>query len=503
MAILEKEVLVRLAGSNIKHFEKLGYEIPRVKVNGKLTVKQRTKILVSVNDLQKNSGQKVTKVCDECGKKVINQQYGMILKLRKKGNGHDRCNDCGNQITVKKRIENVKFERTLEYWAAKNNREYLLKEFSIKNKKRPDKIFKSSTTLYLWNCFNCNGEYTMSVNQRTEGEANCPYCAGRRVLIGYNDLWTTHPEIAQMLVNIQDGYEITAGSGKKKKFKCSDCGYIFGDKTVSDIVNQGIICKRCGDGFSFPEKVLFNVLYQLGIDFQTQKKFTWSNGKKYDFYIPEKNMIIETHGAQHYYGGFERGKGRSLEEEIVNDILKEKLANENCIEEYIILDCRHSDLNYIKNSVYSSQISIYFDLKTIDWIRCYEYSCKSLVKESSALWNNGIKNTFEIGKILNVYRSTIIKYLKQGAEIGWCSYNARDEFLKSVRNNNKKAIVQLTKDTKIVKEWESIAEASNNLNIGASHISGVCLNKRITAGGFKWMYLKEYEDKFGKVLITK
>ncbi|MEM5599205.1 hypothetical protein AAHB53_28045 [Niallia circulans] len=62
---------------------------------------------------------------------------------------------------------------------------------------------------------------------------------------------------------------------------------------------------KCSDGFSIPEKFMFNLLDYLQVDFDYQKVFDWSLGKRYDFYIPMLNCIIETHGAQHYqYSGF-------------------------------------------------------------------------------------------------------------------------------------------------------------------------------------------------------
>ena len=38
----------------------------------------------------------------------------------------------------------------------------------------------------------------MSPRQRAAEGLGCPYCSGRKVLAGYNDLATTHPDIAAM-----------------------------------------------------------------------------------------------------------------------------------------------------------------------------------------------------------------------------------------------------------------------------------------------------------------
>lgn len=55
-----------------------------------------------------------------------------------------------------------------------------------------------SQKYYNYTCKKCTykGEYTESDLKRG---SRCPVCAGKKVLIGYNDLWTTHPEIAKSL----------------------------------------------------------------------------------------------------------------------------------------------------------------------------------------------------------------------------------------------------------------------------------------------------------------
>lgn len=63
-----------------------------------------------------------------------------------------------------------------------------------------------------------------------------------------------------------------------------------------------------------------------------------------------------------------------------------------------------------------------------------------------------------------------------------------DKTKKKISDKHKKPIVQMDINNNIIKVWESGKEASKALNIIASHISSVCRNKRITAGGYKWQY---------------
>ena len=40
----------------------------------------------------------------------------------------------------------------------------------------------------------------------------CSYCSGRKVWIGFNDLWTTNPDIAKLLTDPNEGYLYSKGS---------------------------------------------------------------------------------------------------------------------------------------------------------------------------------------------------------------------------------------------------------------------------------------------------
>ena len=75
-----------------------------------------------------------------------------------------------------------------------------------------------------------------------------------------------------------------------------------------------------------PEKVFYNMMKELCVDFESQKVI---ENKIYDFYIPSKNMIIEIHGDYWHanpliYEGKELNKIQNRN--IKNDNYKELLA---------------------------------------------------------------------------------------------------------------------------------------------------------------------------------
>ena len=75
------------------------------------------------------------------------------------------------------------------------------------------------------------------------------------------------------------------------------------------------------------------------------------------------------------------------------------------------------------------------------------------------------------------------------------------EIMKNVYNlegtieASKRAVVQLTLQGEYIATFNSIKEASISTGASSSHIGCVCVGRRKQCGGFKWMYLKDYNDK--------
>ena len=60
---------------------------------------------------------------------------------------------------------------------------------------KPEMIMPNSNKKVWWKC-NSGHEWQAIVSSRVTGGNGCPYCSGQKVLVGYNDLETTNPEIA-------------------------------------------------------------------------------------------------------------------------------------------------------------------------------------------------------------------------------------------------------------------------------------------------------------------
>ena len=88
--------------------------------------------------------------------------------------------------------------------------------------------------------------WTAAVYNRTNaksGGTGCPYCDGKKVLAGFNDVATTHPDVAALFVDQSMTTQVAAQSSKKFEFRCKQ-GHIW-TAPLSRLTNQGSRCPYC------------------------------------------------------------------------------------------------------------------------------------------------------------------------------------------------------------------------------------------------------------------
>jgi len=107
----------------------------------------------------------------------------------------------------------------------------------------PNTVIAGGDQKRTWVCPK-NHKYIMRVGWRTHRNGNCPYCLGKKVLVGFNDLATTHPLLASQASG-WDPSSLSAGSGFKKMWKC-EFGHIF-SASVSSRVNSESGCSYCSN----------------------------------------------------------------------------------------------------------------------------------------------------------------------------------------------------------------------------------------------------------------
>lgn len=302
-----------------------------------------------------------------------------------------------------------------------------------------------------------------------------------KVVKGKTDLWTTSPNIAKLLKNPDDGYNLSLQSHKKTDFICPKCNNIIRNKIVRVVTNYGLKCPICTDGLSYGEKIVYSLLSYLDIDFKHDSSMIWSKNCRYDFIIKKEFIIIEVHGSQHYEeSGFSVYGGRTLKQEKDNDKFKRNLAIKNGFIHYYEIDARKSDFDYIKESIYKSGLLNVLSNNTIDWNNIYNKSLNSLALDIYNIWNNGCKDIYKISEILSLHITTVRDYLKIGSKYGLCDYKS------------KKSKRVICVDTgKIYNSLNDVILDGFNI----SQVSECCNNKAKTAGGYNWCFYDNYNPE--------
>lgn len=370
------------------------------------------------------------------------------------------------------------------------NDEFLKKLIDKNIKYVPLEEYKGYGVKIKWMCFKNTKHIFEATPLNIIDGRGCPYCSHHRVFVGETDMWSTNPKMASMLKNIEDGYKYTENSTQKLYWKCPDCGNIL-FKSPNTVFRQGLSCHVCGDGISYSEKYMISILNQLNIEYLHDVATNWSNGRRYDFYIDSLNLIIETHGLQHYedsFNNFKQSKknNRSLLEEIENDKYKKQMAINNGIKNYIQLDCRVSNSEYIKKSILDSYLSEIFDLSYIDWHKCEADSVKSLVFEVAQCWNNGVYDIQKLSEIFGLYKGTVRDYLRRADDIGLCVYDKKLVKQEGVKKSSlaKWKTVRCIETGKVYSPIKSVELDG----FSSKHISSACKGMRETVGGYHWEY---------------
>lgn len=314
--------------------------------------------------------------------------------------------------------------RNLRLNQAKSHDEYVLELAEKRNNVIVVGTYVNNRTRILHKCKICGYEW-MATPNTILSHSLCPVCAHK--VIGsvpeyQNSIWANVNLRYALLKYINEDImkKYMPSSHHHIKIKCPSCS------TVKDISIEKL-CKGkfkciCDDGVSFPNKFVFAVISQIHKDIVTEFSPSWANSKKYDIYLEKFNIIIENHGMQHYEDV--QCWKTILTDQQTNDALKETLALNNGISHYIVLDCRYSTYEWIKNSIITSRLPqlLNFTEMDINWNHVYEYANKNLIKEIANLYQEGM-SAKEFAKILNMKHTTVNKYLNIAHTLGWCNYD--------------------------------------------------------------------------------
>lgn len=192
----------------------------------------------------------------------------------------------------------------------------------------PDSVSPKSKKKYWW-IGPCGHEWQTEVYVRTTNHG-CPYCAGKKVLPGFNDLSSVNPRIADEWHPTKNGDlkpTMVAPSSNKKVWWLGKCGHEW--QSTIDRRKRGDGCPICAKEMqtSFPEQALYFYIKKYFSDAINSDRSTI--GAELDIYIPSKRTAIEYDGLKwHKNSSFEKEKNILCQ---ANDIKLIRIREEGLI----------------------------------------------------------------------------------------------------------------------------------------------------------------------------
>jgi len=341
-------------------------------------------------------------------------------------------------------------------------------------------ITKGSGKKIWWFCPVCLSEYQQVVYSKTAG-CGCPICSGK-IVNQHNSIENTAPEIVDYMLDKNNAKIFTKYSDKKIDWKCPYCDTIIKNKQIKRITQFGLKCPQCSDGTSYPERIMANILAFLKLEYIHDTSLCFSENKRYDFFLPEYNAIVEMHGLQHYSeNGFETAGGDNLKTVKQNDDKKKYIAIKNNIAHYVVIDSRESKIEWIRNEIEKNDFFSQFDINSLDWEYIDFKSKNSKKVECLNMYLSGLYDFKNLANYFKVDYGTILTWIKSWSSIGKCIY---------IKNDQKRKIIQLDKKLNVIKEWDSISEARKIYK----NVMKVLNKERSNSKGYIFIYEDEYEN---------
>lgn len=162
-------------------------------------------------DYSAGSKVKVHWLCEKTG-----HSYFKSIQDVTKGSGCSVCS--GFQVCIGFNDLESKFPNIAKDWHP-----------TLNGEKKPTDFTYGSKFDAFW-LGECGHTFQATINRRVALGNGCPYCSGQKILIGFNDLPTTHPEIVLQWDYEANGEkkpeEYTAGTSKKV-YWVGKCGHSF------------------------------------------------------------------------------------------------------------------------------------------------------------------------------------------------------------------------------------------------------------------------------------
>ena len=318
---------------------------PHITPNGSL--QRIIKVCCSCGNIYETrltSAQK-SRMCKACLDKkrrqdITGQRFGKLIVtsmaddyISPSGHRLSRCNclcDCGNTCVVN--MSALITGATTSCGCTRNSRgllkdnQHLVDQYDFEKNKdldlEFDKLTAASNVKVWWKCNKCGNSWLATISSQNDKHKKhgCPYCSGRFVIKGKNDLLSQHPDVVaewDYNKNAIGPDEVFSNSTKKVWWKCKE-----GHEWRATIANRvrGSGCPRCNieNVNSFCEQAVY---YYISRYFRDAINSDMSIGMELDIYIPSIKAAIEYDGEAWH----------STQKKIRTDVKKNRVCDEKGI----------------------------------------------------------------------------------------------------------------------------------------------------------------------------
>lgn len=387
--------------------------------------------------------------------------------------------------------------------------------------KLPSDYAPKSNKYAWWLCGVCNHSWQAKISNRAIGRG-CPVCANKEVVVGKNDLSTTHPHLAKEWHRSKNGVltptDVTYGSGKKVWWLCP-----FKHEYKASLLHRahGTECPKCNDGrqTSFAEQATYYYVKKLYPDSINRYTSDFLERMELDIFIPSIKLAIEYDGEAWHKKHTEKREERKYllckKRGIKLFRLREKMPGlpSNIADQMFSMDKLYEPKNLekmiaelLKRINFSStwmlgcpvDINIERDRSEILQYKT-DLKTKSLKHQYPDVareWHpskNGsrlpehfqggtdFKAWWECPTCSNVYHASISKRTG-GTGCPLCG-------IERATQSKRKAVDMVDPVSgEILRTFISISDAARKMKINSSNIGMVCKGQRPKAGGYIWCY---------------
>lgn len=250
-----------------------------------------------------------------------------------------------NNTTFTQQVTNLKRVR-LNYITTQNKK-YTMQDYNVGDRVKGCEVLaiKKKSDKYFYLVYNVREEvYGIISNQHLKTIRTSNYVP--QDTVPQSKMLYHHKHIHQYVTNREDLFNYRHTSLKKISTTCPKCNKVTKIRVV-DLLMDNYLCSCSKQKSSFGERVTQAYLDILGVEYEKEYMFKGLGLKRFDFYLPEFNTVVEVHGMQHYQ---EVTGYMSHEVTKESDIEKRQYCKDHNIT-YVEIDARKSTFKHVIGSL--------------------------------------------------------------------------------------------------------------------------------------------------------